>query len=300
VIAVIAASYSALIPSEHSSGRKLADIADLVIDNCAPARRQHGGRARRRRPVGPGSTIGNTAVVNALKVLVAQDLAARGQPPLVLASAYEIGAEASRALRGDLRRLPRPREGGLWRLRAAGRPGGPARAGDGRLGHRRRHRPALPRRGRPGVRRRPRRRARDTLRAELPGVAGAAGDLADESDAGGRGAEGARGARRARRARQRGGPVRPTLRRRPRPRGDGRGVGRGDGQQRALDLPHVPLRPAADAARSGAAPSSTPARCWPPPRTRGTSRPTPTPPRRAPSTRSPAAWRPSTPATASG
>ncbi|MFO8150120.1 MAG: SIS domain-containing protein [Trueperaceae bacterium] len=96
VIAVIAASYSALIPSEHSSGRKLADIADLVIDNCAlPGDSMvdvPGVDAR----VGPGSTIGNTAVVNALKVLVAQDLAARGQPPLVLASAYEIGAEASR------------------------------------------------------------------------------------------------------------------------------------------------------------------------------------------------------------
>jgi uncharacterized phosphosugar-binding protein len=97
VVAVIAAEYSALIPSEHSSGRKLADIADLVIDNCAlPGDSMvevPGVDAR----VGPGSTIGNTAVVNTLKVLVAEDLAARGQPPLVLASAHEIGAQASRA-----------------------------------------------------------------------------------------------------------------------------------------------------------------------------------------------------------
>lgn len=96
VVAVIAAAYSELIASEHSSGRKLADIADLVVDNCAlPGDSMvdvPGVDAR----VGPGSTIGNTAVVNTLKVLVAQDLAARGQPPLVLASAYEIGAEASR------------------------------------------------------------------------------------------------------------------------------------------------------------------------------------------------------------
>jgi uncharacterized phosphosugar-binding protein len=97
VIAVIAAAYSAVIASEHSSGRKLADIADLVIDNGAlPGDSMvdvPGVDAR----VGPGSTIGNTAVVNALKVLVAEDLAARGQPPLVLASAFELGAEASRA-----------------------------------------------------------------------------------------------------------------------------------------------------------------------------------------------------------
>ena len=97
LIAVIAAAYSAQLASEHSAGQKLADIADLVIDNCAPP-----GDSMVEVPgvdarVGPGSTIGNTAVVNTLKVLVAEDLAARGQPPLVLASAFELGAEASRA-----------------------------------------------------------------------------------------------------------------------------------------------------------------------------------------------------------
>ena len=96
VIAVIAAEYSALLPSGHSSGKKLLDIADLVIDNCAPP-----GDAVVRVPgvdvpVGPVSTIGNTAVVNALKCLVAADLARRGQPPLVLASAWTMGEEASR------------------------------------------------------------------------------------------------------------------------------------------------------------------------------------------------------------
>jgi uncharacterized phosphosugar-binding protein len=97
VIAVIAAAYSALIPSEHSSGRKLADIADLVIDNCALPGDSMVAVPGVHGKVGPGSTIGNTAVVNTLKVLVAQTLAAQGQPPLVLASAYEIGVEASRA-----------------------------------------------------------------------------------------------------------------------------------------------------------------------------------------------------------
>ncbi len=96
VVAVIAAEYSALLESEHSSGRTLADIADLVIDNCAPPGDSMvvvpGVDAR----IGPGSTIGNTAVVNVLKVLIAEDLAARGQPPLVLASALELGEAASR------------------------------------------------------------------------------------------------------------------------------------------------------------------------------------------------------------
>jgi uncharacterized phosphosugar-binding protein len=96
VIAVVAAEYSKLLPGGHSSGRKLIDIADIVIDNCAVP-----GDSMVTVPgvdvrVGPGSTIGNTAVVNALKVIVAAKLAEAGQPPLVLASAYEMGAEASR------------------------------------------------------------------------------------------------------------------------------------------------------------------------------------------------------------
>lgn len=96
VIAVVAKQYTDLLESEHSSGRKLTDIADLVLDNCAPP-----GDSMVRVPgvdvkVGPGSTIGNTAVVNCLKVLVAQGLAEKDQPPLVLASAFEMGANESR------------------------------------------------------------------------------------------------------------------------------------------------------------------------------------------------------------
>ena len=95
VIAVIASEYSRLIPSAHSSGQKLLDLADLVIDNGSVP-----GDAMVDIPgvdvkVGPGSTIGNTAVVNALKCLVAADLASRGQPPLVLAGGYILGAQAA-------------------------------------------------------------------------------------------------------------------------------------------------------------------------------------------------------------
>jgi len=96
VVAVLATEYSKVLESEHSLGKKLVDIADLVIDNCAPP-----GDSMVEVPgvdvkVGPGSTIGNTAVVNCLKVLVAEQLAAAGQMPLVLASAHEMGGEASK------------------------------------------------------------------------------------------------------------------------------------------------------------------------------------------------------------
>lgn len=96
VIAVISADYSALLPSGHSSGRKLSDIADLVLDNCAVPGDGMVDVPGVDVPVGPGSTIGNTLIVNAIKCLVAEDLAARGQMPLVLASAHTMGAEASK------------------------------------------------------------------------------------------------------------------------------------------------------------------------------------------------------------
>ena len=95
VIAVIAESYARMLQSGHSSGQCLHDIADLVIDNCAIPGDAMVDVPGVDVPVGPGSTIGNTAVVNAIKVLTAQELAARGQPPLALAGAWKMGKEAS-------------------------------------------------------------------------------------------------------------------------------------------------------------------------------------------------------------
>jgi uncharacterized phosphosugar-binding protein len=95
VIAVTALEYSKLLPVAHSSGKKLIDIADVNIDNCAPPGDSMVTIEGVDVPVGPGSTIGNAAVVNCIKCLVAQELADLGQPPLVLAGAYVMGAERS-------------------------------------------------------------------------------------------------------------------------------------------------------------------------------------------------------------
>lgn len=95
LIAVVSADHSQASEARHSSGKKLADIADVTIDNCTPA-----GDAMVRidgleDPVGPGSTIGGAAVVNALKVEIANKLTQFGQPPIVLTSSYFIGAQNS-------------------------------------------------------------------------------------------------------------------------------------------------------------------------------------------------------------
>jgi uncharacterized phosphosugar-binding protein len=95
VIAVIAEEYARMLEPGHSSGQRLHDIADLVIDNCAIPGDAMVEVPGVDVPVGPGSTVGNTAVVNAIKVLVAAELAQRGQPPLALAGAWKMGKEAS-------------------------------------------------------------------------------------------------------------------------------------------------------------------------------------------------------------
>ncbi len=96
VIAVVSVDHCTASPALHSSGRKLTDLADILIDNCTPA-----GDAMVRipgleDPVGPGSTIGAAAVTNALKCSIAAKLTALGKPPIVLTSSYFIGSEASK------------------------------------------------------------------------------------------------------------------------------------------------------------------------------------------------------------
>src|SRR5512139_1411962 len=96
VIAVVSLDHCMASPANHSSGKKLTDIADIAIDNCTP-----GGDALVRvpnlhDPVGPGSTIGAAAVTNALKCSIAEKLTELGKPPIVLTSSYFIGSEASK------------------------------------------------------------------------------------------------------------------------------------------------------------------------------------------------------------
>jgi uncharacterized phosphosugar-binding protein len=98
VIAVTAVEASRASASGHSSGTRLLDHADVVIDLCTPV---GDGMVRVDGldvPVGPGSTIAAAAVVNELKVRVAQRLVRAGQLPPVITSAAIVGRERSREL----------------------------------------------------------------------------------------------------------------------------------------------------------------------------------------------------------
>lgn len=96
VIAVVSLDHCTRSPALHSSGNKLPDIADIVIDNCTPGGDALVHVAGLDDPVGPGSTIGAATVTNAIKCLVAEKLVALGKPPIVLTSSVSIGHEASK------------------------------------------------------------------------------------------------------------------------------------------------------------------------------------------------------------
>ena len=95
VIVVVSMDHSSASAPLHSSGKKLSQVADIVIDNCTPAGDALVRVPGLKYPVGPGSTIGAAAVTNALKCRIAEKLTALDKPPVVLTSSYFIGKEAS-------------------------------------------------------------------------------------------------------------------------------------------------------------------------------------------------------------
>lgn len=98
VIAVVALDYARTVPA-GPSGRKLADIADIVIDNhgvpgdALVEVRDSGLRT------GPGSTITGAFILNAILTEVAWRLAEEGgQPPIYISANMPGAAEHNRDL----------------------------------------------------------------------------------------------------------------------------------------------------------------------------------------------------------
>jgi len=101
VIAVTSLAESEALPATHSTGKRLFEIADLVIDIGTPAGDALVTLDGLEHPVGPGSTVANTAVVNEIKVRTAEILVASGAMLPVLTSASLVGEEESRRLFDD-------------------------------------------------------------------------------------------------------------------------------------------------------------------------------------------------------
>lgn len=98
VVAVTSVAHSVAGPSLHSSGTRLLDHADIVIDICTPVGDAAITVDEVDTPVGPMSTLANAAVANEIKVQTAELLAGRGQLPAVLTSSALVGLERSAQL----------------------------------------------------------------------------------------------------------------------------------------------------------------------------------------------------------
>lgn len=97
VMALLSVDHCTASPAKHSSGKKLLDVADVVMDNCVPPGDALVAIPGLADPVGPGSTVGAGVVVNMLKCAVAEKLTRQGRPPHVLTSSVLIGPERSAA-----------------------------------------------------------------------------------------------------------------------------------------------------------------------------------------------------------
>lgn len=100
VIAITSRQHSDSTQSRHSSGAKLLDLADIVLDTHVPVGDAVVTVPGVRYPVGPLSSIASVAIIQSLVSQTAVELVAAGAPPAQIPShnrhdAAESGAEAS-------------------------------------------------------------------------------------------------------------------------------------------------------------------------------------------------------------
>jgi uncharacterized phosphosugar-binding protein len=94
VIAVTSVQHADATQTRHPSGKKLKEIADVVIDNCTPPGDAVVTIPGLKYKVSPTSTIGATTIVNALKARTAELMMERGVEPVVLTSPHFVDSEA--------------------------------------------------------------------------------------------------------------------------------------------------------------------------------------------------------------
>src|SRR6202163_1168742 len=86
VIGIVSRQHSERSPAAHSSGKKLIDVADIVIDNhCPPGDCVFEVEGLEWR-TGPVSTVTGAMIINMLRCEVAERLMARGIKPELLPS----------------------------------------------------------------------------------------------------------------------------------------------------------------------------------------------------------------------
>jgi uncharacterized phosphosugar-binding protein len=98
VIAVTSVTQSQSTEPDQAAGARLMDEADLVLDLCTPVADAMIDVEGLDTPVGPGSTLAAVAIVNQIKVRVAELLSESGTMPPVITRAAVVGEKRSREL----------------------------------------------------------------------------------------------------------------------------------------------------------------------------------------------------------
>ena len=94
VIAVVSKAHCEQARPAHPSGKKLTDLADVVLDNGAPVGDTILELEGSAEKTGPFSTLGGALVMNLLRCEVAQRLVDRGIEPVFLPSHQFVGVRS--------------------------------------------------------------------------------------------------------------------------------------------------------------------------------------------------------------
>ena len=100
VIVVTAAEFSRSVSSRHTSGQRLLDLADVVLDTCVAAGDAAVHIEGAPAEAGPTSTVIGAALLNAVMVEAIAELVRRGiEPPVLVSQNVDTFAEHNEALR---------------------------------------------------------------------------------------------------------------------------------------------------------------------------------------------------------
>lgn len=91
VIGVTSLPHSSAVESRHSSGRRLFEVADVVIDTGVPMEDASQRIEGLEYPVGPTSTSIAIAVGHAVNAATAQELVRRGHRPFIMVNTNTAG-----------------------------------------------------------------------------------------------------------------------------------------------------------------------------------------------------------------
>ena len=93
VIAITSVDHSSKTSSRHSSGKKLMDLADIVVDNCGVEGDSSLKMEGMRASIAPTSSMANAFIVQAIVAVCCSEMLKCGQEPPVFISLNSDGNE---------------------------------------------------------------------------------------------------------------------------------------------------------------------------------------------------------------